>query len=95
MTSADAWLALYRRGATLAEIAAASSVSISTVRRTLHARGVVMRSKGRQAGTSQAPRRMKMAALRARGMTFRAIGLRYGVSVQAVHQALQRQAART
>lgn len=89
MTRVEAWAALYEQGATLKLIADAAGSDYSVVRRALLAHGVTMRPRGGPPGCRTGWHR-EIPSLRSSGLTYREIGQRFGVSTQAVQQAMSR-----
>lgn len=93
--SREAWLSRYEAGETLREIAGPAGVSPGTVLNHLREVGAQVRPRGSPAGTRLAKSAWHEAAvaMRAEGKSLRQIGAAFGVSYQAVSQALARRTA--
>ena len=94
MSARKEWVARYQAGETLQQIATSAGVSLQTVWSHLQKQGVPMRPRGNVRGTKLSRKgrpswHAEAVALRAQGLTLKAIGQRFGVSFQAVHQALR------
>lgn len=79
----------YQDGLTLAEVATKHGCSLHCVYRRLVKARVSLRRVGAPEGVRDARRLRELRALRARGMTYKEIAKKYGVSRQAVAQMIE------